>query len=190
MITYEIPVLIGAENTDDGPLIKTHDSGVNLRVKLLRMKRVSSWREIPEPYIIPEGTTAVFRAKNPDGTKTVVDATPEPGKNTVFCELPPEALPTKGMCKAEIVLYSTAGERLTSATFCYRVEAECVCDDDPESEDYVEVFKELREEMKNSALPSDTEQIAMLAEADMLPAVHDADGAILTDENGNVILRY
>lgn len=34
------------------------------------------------------------------------------------------------------------------------------------------------------------EQISMLIEADMLPAVHDASGAILTDENGNVILRY
>lgn len=40
------------------------------------------------------------------------------------------------------------------------------------------------------ALPDDAEQVAMLAEADMLPAVHDASGAILTDENGNVILRY
>lgn len=40
------------------------------------------------------------------------------------------------------------------------------------------------------ALPDDAEQIAMLAEADMLPAVHDASGAILTDENGNIILRY
>ena len=38
--------------------------------------------------------------------------------------------------------------------------------------------------------PDELEQIAMLTEADMLPAVHDADGAILTDENGNVILRY
>lgn len=40
------------------------------------------------------------------------------------------------------------------------------------------------------ALPDELEQVAMLAEADMLPAVHDANGAILTDENGNVILRY
>lgn len=39
-------------------------------------------------------------------------------------------------------------------------------------------------------LPDDAEQIAMLAEADMLPAVHDPDGAILTDQNGNVVLRY
>lgn len=40
------------------------------------------------------------------------------------------------------------------------------------------------------ALPDDAEQIAMLIEADMLPVVHDASGAILTDENGKIILRY
>ena len=40
------------------------------------------------------------------------------------------------------------------------------------------------------ALPDNAEQIEMLIEADMLPAVHDASGAILTDENGNIILRY
>lgn len=41
-----------------------------------------------------------------------------------------------------------------------------------------------------ATLPDDAEQLEMLIEADMLPAVHDADGKILTDENGNVILRY
>ena len=39
-------------------------------------------------------------------------------------------------------------------------------------------------------MPDGLEQISILAEADMLPAVHDASGSILTDENGNVILRY
>lgn len=34
------------------------------------------------------------------------------------------------------------------------------------------------------------EIVKQLAEADMLLAVHDEDNAILTDENGNVILRY
>lgn len=40
------------------------------------------------------------------------------------------------------------------------------------------------------ALPDNDEQLEMLIEADMLPAVHDANGAILTDEAGNIILRY
>lgn len=37
---------------------------------------------------------------------------------------------------------------------------------------------------------SELAQLEVLIEADMLPAVHDANGAILTDENGNIILRY
>lgn len=37
---------------------------------------------------------------------------------------------------------------------------------------------------------STTSQIAALIEEDMLPAVHNLDGKILTDKNGNVILRY
>lgn len=40
------------------------------------------------------------------------------------------------------------------------------------------------------ALMDDNAQLAMLIEADMLPAVHDEDGKILTDENGKIILRY
>lgn len=35
----------------------------------------------------------------------------------------------------------------------------------------------------------DLEQLNMLIETDMLPAVHDINGAILTDENGKIILR-
>lgn len=40
-----------------------------------------------------------------------------------------------------------------------------------------------------SAMPNDVEQVFMLIESDMLPAVH-INGAILTDENGSIILRY
>ena len=37
---------------------------------------------------------------------------------------------------------------------------------------------------------SDAENLALLVETDMLPAVYNADGKILTDENGKIILRY
>lgn len=40
------------------------------------------------------------------------------------------------------------------------------------------------------ALPDDAEQIEILIDTDMLPAVHDDSGAILTDEKGNIVLRY
>lgn len=41
-----------------------------------------------------------------------------------------------------------------------------------------------------SVMPDDLEQLSMLIKTDLLPAVHDTSEAILTDENGNIILRY
>lgn len=43
---------------------------------------------------------------------------------------------------------------------------------------------------EGTEIPTEKDYLAMLIETDMLPAVHDASGAILTDENGKVILRY
>lgn len=37
---------------------------------------------------------------------------------------------------------------------------------------------------------NDAETLNLLIEEDMLPAVHTADEAILTDQNGNIVLRY
>ena len=42
----------------------------------------------------------------------------------------------------------------------------------------------------NEAAHADTETPNLLIEEDMLPAVHNADGAIMTDQNGNIVLRY
>ena len=42
----------------------------------------------------------------------------------------------------------------------------------------------------NEATFSDTETLNLLIEEDMLPAVRNAGGAILTDQNGNIVLRY
>lgn len=39
-------------------------------------------------------------------------------------------------------------------------------------------------------MPNEAEQLELLIETDMLPAVQDSNGAILTDENGNIIFRY
>ena len=42
----------------------------------------------------------------------------------------------------------------------------------------------------NEAALSDAETLNLLIEEDMLPAVRNADGAILADQNGNIVLRY
>lgn len=144
MITYEIPVLMDRENQEKGPLIKRHDSGVNLAVRLMRCNQVSRYRETFEPYSIPKGAIAVLRVKKPDKTKVVVDVKPLHGTNTVLCRLPPEALAAPGTCSAEIALYSEDDKRLTSSTFYFDVSEECVCDDDPKSENYVDAYGEIK----------------------------------------------
>ena len=42
----------------------------------------------------------------------------------------------------------------------------------------------------NEAAHADTETLNLLIEEDMLPAVYNAGGEILTDQNGNIVLRY
>ena len=49
---------------------------------------------------------------------------------------------------------------------------------------------EQKAQARANIAPSDAEVTALLAETDMIPAVYNADGSVLTDENGNVILRY
>ena len=58
-------------------------------------------------------------------------------------------------------------------------------------------LSELETEAKNNLVAainetslSDAETLNLLIEEDMLPAVRNADGAILTDQNGNIVLRY
>ena len=147
MITYEIPVLMDRENKEKGPLIKRHDSGVNLAVRLMRCNQVSRYRETFEPYSIPKGVTAVIRVKKPDKTKVVVDVKALCGTNNVLCHLEPEALAAPGTCSAEIALYSESNERLTSSTFYFDVSEECVCDDDPKSENYVDAYGEIKKDI-------------------------------------------
>lgn len=43
---------------------------------------------------------------------------------------------------------------------------------------------------QNSGAPSDENALQMLIQMDMLPAVTNKKGAILTDENKNIILKY
>lgn len=53
----------------------------------------------------------------------------------------------------------------------------------------------VREAIKQIDIPqgdetTDADQLAMLVEMDLVPAVHDTNGAILCDENGRIVLRY
>lgn len=62
---------------------------------------------------------------------------------------------------------------------------------DPTKGDYVKGKEEFLKQVNAGAgMPDEKEQLELLIEADMLPAVTDSNGAILTDENGSIILRY
>lgn len=63
---------------------------------------------------------------------------------------------------------------------------------DGQAADAKVVGDSLNEIRKNIAdiLVDDAEQLAMLVNLDMLPSVYNSNGAIVTDEHNNVILRY
>ena len=46
------------------------------------------------------------------------------------------------------------------------------------------------EEFAKRGSATDAEALNLLIEEDMLPAVRNAGGEILTDQNGNIVLRY
>lgn len=117
------------------------------------------------------------------------------------CEVPWEVLRAKRFyvgCAAGLLLTSNAA----------RIEV-CPCgmaDTDPALEPTPTMFATIMNMLAGLEVASEEEiaaavaeymtanhdaaQLAALVETDMLPAVHDASGAILTDENGNIILRY
>lgn len=149
MIKYPLQVCIGSRERCETPLIKRHDTGVSLEVRLVVSRRASQYRTEIEPYYIPPGATAVFRVHKPDNTFTVTDATIESG--TILCKLPPQACTTQGTCAAEVSLYNRDGKRLTSATFFFEVVDECVCDGDHPAGDYFDALGDRIKELGDIA---------------------------------------
>lgn len=162
MITYKIPVYVGRENGDCGLLIKCHDPGVQMAVKLLRFKQVSRWREVPEPYKIPDGATAKFCVKRADKARTVTTAYIEESGD-VRCPVHPYSVATPGICNAEVVLYDKDGKWLTSATFTFRVDEKCVPLDGENAPVYVDSIQGLMSTAEDAAKRA--EEAAAAAEA-------------------------
>lgn len=84
-------------------------------------------------YTIPEGTTARFGAKKPDGTQVLNDAMIEDGK--IYVTLSSQTLAVSGTVTAEISLYGASNELLSSQHFHIMVERFAVDPDAIESSD-------------------------------------------------------
>ena len=139
MITQNITLCIGASGQGKKVIVKCHDTGVNLFVRL-EVFRHRQWRDVRETYNIPEGSTAVIKVAKPDKTFVLKDG--EIIDNGIYFRMPKQTFTVPGVSSAEVSLYGETGRRITSASFLIEVDEECICDCEEESETYVDVFAE------------------------------------------------
>lgn len=99
-----------------------------------------------QPFEPPDGVLAEFRAKKPDGTACFYDAN-EDGEpaiviegSVVTAELVEQVLTAAGKVYAEINLYSSAGEKLTTFSFVIIVEPSVLTDAEIVSSDYYNIL--------------------------------------------------
>ena len=101
-----------------------------------------------QPFSVPDGVVAMFRAGKPDGTACFYDSN-ETGTpaitiegNLVTVELAEQVLTTPGNVQAEINFYTAGGEKLTSFSFAIQVEKSVLTDQEIVSSDYYNVLTE------------------------------------------------
>lgn len=99
-----------------------------------------------QPFEPPDGILAEFRAKKPDGTACFYDVN-EDGEpaiviegSVVTAELAEQVLTAAGKVYAEINLYSSAGEKLTTFSFVIIVEPSVLTDAEIVSSDYYNIL--------------------------------------------------
>lgn len=101
-----------------------------------------------QPFSVPDGIVAMFRAGKPDGTACFYDSN-ETGTpaiiiegNLVTVELAEQVLTAPGNVQAEINFYTAGGEKLTSFSFAIQVEKSVLTDQEIVSSDYYNVLTE------------------------------------------------
>lgn len=99
-----------------------------------------------QPFSVPDGVVAMFRAGKPDGTACFYDSN-ETGTpaitiegNLVTVELAEQLLTAPGNVQAEINFYTAGGEKLTSFSFAIQVEKSVLTDQEIVSSDYYNVL--------------------------------------------------
>lgn len=101
-----------------------------------------------QPFSVPDGVVAMFRAGKPDGTACFYDSN-ETGApaitiegNLVTVELAEQVLTAPGNVQAEINFYTAGGEKLTSFSFAIQVEKSVLTDQEIVSSNYYNVLTE------------------------------------------------
>lgn len=129
--------------------------------------------------------TAVFYRNEADVYHVLLDE--EDG-----CIIPHEVLADPGA-----MYFGVFGERegrvKTSEIIQYTVRRGAITEATKVSDPTPDIYAQILELLRNGGTgggATDEESLTVLIETDMLPAVHSADGKILADENGKIILRY
>lgn len=115
-----------------------------------------------QPFSVPDGVVAMFRAGKPDGTACFYDSN-ETGTpaitiegNLVTVELAEQVLTAPGNVQAEINFYTAGGEKLTSFSFAIQVEKSVLTDQEIVSSDYYNVLTEQVKAAQDAAQSAQT----------------------------------
>lgn len=115
-----------------------------------------------QPFSVPDGVVAMFRAGKPDGTACFYDSN-ETGTpaitiagNLVTVELAEQVLTAPGNVQTEINFYTAGGEKLTSFSFAIQVEKSVLTDQEIVSSDYYNVLTEQVKAAQDAAQSAQT----------------------------------
>ena len=138
-----------------------------------------------QPFSVPDGVIAMFRAGKPDGTACFYDSN-ETGTpaitiagNLVTVELAEQVLTAPGNVQAEINFYTAGGEKLTSFSFAIQVEKSVLTDQEIVSSNYYNVLTEqvkAAQDAAQSAQTSAGQAEQALQEVEQM--INNASGAI------------
>lgn len=124
------------------PLVVVHakqnDSARSIAVKLI---------DNGVAYSVPNGVTPIFRAGKPDGCGIFTDDDITVNGNTVTILMPEQALTAPGTVYAEVNLYNSDGEKLTSFAWQIAVEKSVIADTTIISSDYFNALTALAQEI-------------------------------------------
>ena len=138
-----------------------------------------------QPFSVPDGVIAMFRAGKPDGTACFYDSnkTGTPAitiaGNLVTVELAEQVLTSPGNVQAEINFYTAGGEKLTSFSFAIQVEKSVLTDQEIVSSNYYNVLTEQVKAAQDAAQNAQTSAgQAEQALQEVEQMINNASGAI------------